>query len=731
MPHRKTQGQSKAGKHGAQARGSTTSYPSPSNMLTFSVCKDQLDREHCISITIASSDKFKQLRDQVLRSASSRQSTDKVSLVWYDKEADKWQRIGDKDPSISIDRLNLPTNCILSIDDGSSQSLAKDPQSPRTNEAESNDYELMLKLCLKPMDAKEVTMMKIHSSSTLGELRERAYEKFHRPSEDGPLFQYQDDQWVRFTANMDQTVLADLPFQSGMFTSLDYPGDNANILVAPGLCGLTNLGSTCYMNSIFQCLSHIPSFAKSILAFSDDIDAPVLEPYIRLMKRMWSGQYQSVNTLNLLDSINDKHPRYTEYRQQDAQEFMSHFLHLIDDELTDGKTLIKKLFYGQLQSTITCRGCQRTETTNESISFLPLSVNNEPQISVLLLKSNGEQNSVALQTDSSVITVGDLIDCFMHQCDIKLDRKTLQPYRLVENAIREPYDRLTPLVRIREEQVALLECPDRAVDEICIWCAFRDESTGESFRPSIAMVVPMKCYYGDIAENINHLCAHLCSITDTSASACYVFWRKYRGGRIRLRSSMHPNESLPNLMTLEINMDTAAAQVYRHYSAAHRASNNSSLDNLLADFFTEHPLHGQYRCSACSQITQAQQLFRLRSPLPPVFIIQLKRFTYDSYSHEKIHTFIPFPLNELNLADFLGTADDGQSRDSSSTVYDLVAVANHMGTVSSGHYTAFGKYHANGQWYCFDDTRVEIVASARDVITKSAYILVYVRRKVE
>jgi ubiquitin C-terminal hydrolase len=198
-----------------------------------------------------------------------------------------------------------------------------------------------------------------------------------------------------------------------------------------------------------------------------------------------------------------------------------------------------------------------------------------------------------------------------------------------------------------------------------------------------------------------------------------------------LSSEMHPKEFLSNLMNLEIDMVTAAANVYKAYSAAHRASNHSSLDSLLTDFFTEHPLHGQYRCSRYFNATQAQQIFRLRSPLPPVLIIQLKRFMYDSHSHEKINSYISFPLNELNLADYLGTADDSQSGDSSSTVYDLVAVANHMGTVSSGHYTAFCKYYENGQWYCFDDTSVQSLASARDVITKAAYILVYVRKKVE
>ena len=728
MSHGKVKLQQASVKTGAQARGSTTSRPSKASTLTFSVCKAKRDRKQRTTIRISSHDTLKQLKERALQCYHSRKSPDGLSLVWYDQEADEWRRTDDNDPSIAIEQLKLPLNCLLSIDVSSPQSLVTTPQSSEVN---GIDYELTLKLCLKPMDSSEVTVMKTTAHCKFGQLRQQAYQKFHRAPDEQPLFQWKGDQWVRFPADMDQSLLADLPFESDMFTSLDHATDDDTLLVAPGLCGLTNLGSTCFMNSIFQCLSHTPPFAKTVLALSDDIDSPVLGAYIQLMKRMWSGQDRSIKPLTLLENIRDYLPRYTSYRQQDAQEFMNHFLHLIDDELTNKETLIKKLFYGQLQSTVTCLGCQRTEATNESISFLPLPLNSDQSIRVLFVKSNGEQQSVSLQIDSSVTTVNDLIDCFIHQCDIKSDRENLEPYRLVENNIREPYETWTLLAHIRDEQVALLEYPKKSAREKSIWCHFRDASTNEFFRPSIVRSAPMSCRYIDIADHIDQLWAHLCSITHATVSDCHLVWIDDRRKRIPLSLETKQNEPLPNLASLEINMAPAFADVYRDHLSAHRASDSSSLESLLGDFFADHSLHGRYRCSKCSQATQARQASRLSLPLPHVLILQLKRFTYDSHSYEKINTYVSFPLNELNLIDYLAKAEHDRSRDPSSTTYDLVAVANHMGTMSSGHYTTFAKYCANDQWYSFDDTSVQRLASAREVITRNAYILVYVRRKAE
>lgn len=57
--------------------------------------------------------------------------------------------------------------------------------------------------------------------------------------------------------------------------------------------------------------------------------------------------------------------------------------------------------------------------------------------------------------------------------------------------------------------------------------------------------------------------------------------------------------------------------------------------------------------------------------------------------------------------------------------YELFAVCNHMGTVSSGHYTATTKSRQTGQWYTYDDDRVSFVQDAVTAGADEAYILFY------
>ena len=60
-------------------------------------------------------------------------------------------------------------------------------------------------------------------------------------------------------------------------------------------------------------------------------------------------------------------------------------------------------------------------------------------------------------------------------------------------------------------------------------------------------------------------------------------------------------------------------------------------------------------------------------------------------------------------------------------VYDLYAVCNHIGSMSRGHYTAYCRNPADGNWYSFDDQLVQPI-SEEQLITSGAYMLFYVRQ---
>lgn len=64
--------------------------------------------------------------------------------------------------------------------------------------------------------------------------------------------------------------------------------------------------------------------------------------------------------------------------------------------------------------------------------------------------------------------------------------------------------------------------------------------------------------------------------------------------------------------------------------------------------------------------------------------------------------------------------------------YDLMAVTNHYGSLSFGHYTAYAKSVETGIWYDYNDSSVTRVSTTQatesDIVSGAAYVLYYLRR---
>ncbi|XP_063763556.1 ubiquitin carboxyl-terminal hydrolase 2a isoform X2 [Eleginops maclovinus] len=173
--------------------------------------------------------------------------------------------------------------------------------------------------------------------------------------------------------------------------------DSTNSKSAQGLVGLKNLGNTCFMNSILQCLSNTHSLRDYCLHNSHRRDlnnnsrtnTALMEEFAKLIQTMWtSSSSESVSPSEFKTQIQRYAPRFVGYNQQDAQEFLRFLLdglhnevnrvtvrprgsvedfdHLPDEE--KGKKMWSKyleredskivdVFVGQLKSSLTCSHC--------------------------------------------------------------------------------------------------------------------------------------------------------------------------------------------------------------------------------------------------------------------------------------------------------------------------------------------------------------------------------------
>ena len=150
-------------------------------------------------------------------------------------------------------------------------------------------------------------------------------------------------------------------------------------------------------------------------------------------------------------------------------------------------------------------------------------------------------------------------------------------------------------------------------------------------------------------------------------------------------------------------------------------SNNSTitLGDCLKNFSKEEKLEAgnEWYCPKCKKHTLATKKMELYY-LPKILIICFKRFMRESYRWRKNEQLVDFPINNLNMGDYMIGPDKEHSK------YNLFAVSQHYGSTAFGHYTAVCKNF--NKWYSYNDSSVH-PCSENDARSSAAYVLFYRR----
>ena len=141
------------------------------------------------------------------------------------------------------------------------------------------------------------------------------------------------------------------------------------------------------------------------------------------------------------------------------------------------------------------------------------------------------------------------------------------------------------------------------------------------------------------------------------------------------------------------------------------------LEELLKNFNEIEKLSNdnQWYCPKCKLFQLASKKMEIYS-VNHIIIIHLKRFR----NNRKIENFVEFPIEGLNLNKFLQNKNED-------LIYDLFAVANHIGGLHGGHYFAYCKNFIDKKWYEFNDSHVNKIEKKK-VVSDNAYVLFYNRR---
>ncbi|KAF6352755.1 ubiquitin specific peptidase 8 [Rhinolophus ferrumequinum] len=196
-------------------------------------------------------------------------------------------------------------------------------------------------------------------------------------------------------------------------------------------------------------------------------------------------------------------------------------------------------------------------------------------------------------------------------------------------------------------------------------------------------------------------------------------WQKHKQLNESIIVALFQGQFKSTVQCLTCHKKSRTFEAFMYLSLPLASTSKCTLQDCLRLFSKEEKLtdNNRFYCSHCRARRDSLKKIEIWK-LPPVLLVHLKRFSYDGRWKQKLQTSVDFPLENLDLSQYVIGPRNNLRK------YNLFSVSNHYGGLDGGHYTAYCKNAARQRWFKFDDHEVSDI-SVSSVKSSAAYILFY------
>lgn len=238
-----------------------------------------------------------------------------------------------------------------------------------------------------------------------------------------------------------ERTMAELQLEQNLnfdFSMVSDDGKQLESVSGPGLLGLKNLGNSCYLSSVVQCLFTLPNFRERYAHEAEghhaqcqrDSPACFVCQSSKLAKAIWTDEHSSVSPWMFKAVATTGHGEFSTTKQQDASEFLAYLFKVIQrSDPSNLKVLVNPFTFTQ-QQTISCPSCGDHRVQQGKATQLPLQLGDSLNASNLTIADSLELKDMLTKTFSP-----ELLDSVCSKCGgsqrLKTTKLTCLPEYLI------------------------------------------------------------------------------------------------------------------------------------------------------------------------------------------------------------------------------------------------------------------------------------------------------------